>query len=149
MILRSGLGAAKVERTFLQKLVGWGGAEINERNIANCSDANQYWLWRPECWDYSLEDWQDLKAMHAELKPPPMPPTVKPPANLTLPPASRGEAQGTVDDLLDDQMRRWQQQSQTFFESMPDPKPETEGLSPLLIGALIAGGVGLWMVGQN
>lgn len=91
------------------------------------------------CFAFSPDTWGVIAA----LKPPPPPPAVKPPADLTTPPANQAQAEATINAVLADQMRRWQAQNQQFFNSLPDVS-ETNNTALWLAAA--AAGVALILI---
>lgn len=91
---------------------GWfSGAATDCTNWVNYAFA-------PACWAYSIDAWRQMAQFHE----PSPPPTVGAPTGsvLTTPPASGEQAQQTIDDILAQQIRDWQEQNQAEMNAQPE-----------------------------
>lgn len=108
-----------------------------------CASNGDFWhdmaaSFNRDCFAFSPAGWEEIAAF----KTPDAPPPVKPPADLVKPPASGEAAEQTINEILINQMRAWQAQNQTFFNTQPsvgapDDPPDNSTLYAVAAAAAV------------
>jgi hypothetical protein len=123
--------------------------------VSDCAALSWYsYAFNPQCWAYSIPQWQQRDQLPRP--PAPVPPPAPTGPALTVPPADAQQAAGTINDVLAQQMAATQAQNQQFFDTYPmnvleDPSnPGGGGLSiTTLIGLGLAAGVGILLLSSS